>query len=255
MSLEKGLAVVKMKPGNTATLKQLIEAITKNGFTMKDSSATVAGTVVITDGKPTLRVSGSNALLQNDLLQLVPQSPSAPNGASMVGKNVVVEGIIPEAPKGKAPDSIRYQSIGGRKMKMNTVAPGANQRSRLLNYFSLFTSLSTLLCCALPSLLVLFGLGASVASMLSFMPWLVTLSRHKQWTFAISGVLIVLSFVNMYYISPRIRAKGCSPDDPSACEEASNLSKALLWVSAGIYMIGIFVAYALGPILWRLDNG
>jgi hypothetical protein len=111
VSLEKGLAVVKMKPGNTATLKQLNEAITKNGFTMKDSTATVAGTVIITDGKPALRVSGSNDLRQNDLLQLVPQSPSAPNAASMVGKIVVVEGTIPESGKGKAPDSIRYQSL------------------------------------------------------------------------------------------------------------------------------------------------
>ena len=129
-----------------------------------------------------------------------------------------------------------------------------SKRSAVLNYFSLFTSLSTLLCCALPSLLVLFGLGASVASMLSFMPWLVTLSRHKQWTFAVSGILIALSFVNIYYISPRMRAKQCSADDPSACEEASKLSKVLLWISAGIYAVGVFVAYVLGPILARLDN-
>jgi mercuric ion transport protein len=95
-----------------------------------------------------------------------------------------------------------------------------SKRSAALNYFSLFTSLSTLLCCALPSMLVLFGLGASVASMLSFMPWLVTLSRHKQWTFAVSGALIALSFVNMYCIAPRIRAKQCRAEDPSACEEA-----------------------------------
>jgi hypothetical protein len=58
----------------------------------------------------------------------------------------------------------------------------------------------------------------------------------------------------MYYISPRIRARGCSPDDPSACEEASKLSKILLWLSAAIYSVGIFVAYALGAILSRLDN-
>ena len=129
-----------------------------------------------------------------------------------------------------------------------------SKRSAALNYFSLFTSLSTLSCCALPSLLVLFGLGATVASMLSFMPWLVTLSRHKQWTFAVSGILIALSFANMYYIAPRIRAKECTADDPSACEEASRLSRVLLWVSAGIYAVGVFVAYVLGPILSRLDS-
>jgi mercuric ion transport protein len=135
---------------------------------------------------------------------------------------------------------------------MTTVV--TSKRSAALNYFSLFTSVSTLLCCALPSLLVLFGLGASVASMLSFMPWLVALSRHKQWTFAGSGILIALSFVNMYYITPRVRTEQCSADDPSACEEASKLSRILLWVSAAIYGVGIFVAYVLGPILTRLDN-
>jgi hypothetical protein len=110
VSLEKGLAVVKLKPGNTATLKQLNEAITKNGFTMKDSTATVAGAVTSTDGNAMLRVSGSN-----DMLRLVPQSASAPTAVSMVGKTVLVEGTIPEAGKGKAPDSLRYQSITEEK--------------------------------------------------------------------------------------------------------------------------------------------
>jgi hypothetical protein len=112
VSLEKGLAVVTLKPGNMATLKQLNEAITKNGFTMKDSTATVAGTIIATDGGAILKVSGSN-----DLLQLVPQSSSAPNALSVVGKTVLVEGTIPEAGKGKAPDSLRYQSITEEKPK------------------------------------------------------------------------------------------------------------------------------------------
>ena len=112
VSLEKGLAVVKLKPGNMATLKQLNEAIAKNGFTMKDSTATIAGTVTSTGGNAMLRVSGSN-----DMLQLVPQSESAPTAVSMVGKTVLVEGTIPEAGKGKAPGSLRYQSITEQKPK------------------------------------------------------------------------------------------------------------------------------------------
>jgi fucose permease len=137
---------------------------------------------------------------------------------------------------------------------MNDFATTTRKRSARLSYFSLFTSLGTLLCCALPSLLVLFGLGASVASALSFMPWLVTLSRHKQWTFSASGILIALSFVNTYFFAPRLRPAECSPDDPSACEDASAVSKAILWVSAAIYVIGVFVAYVLGPILTKLDH-
>jgi mercuric ion transport protein len=127
-------------------------------------------------------------------------------------------------------------------------------RSGLLNYFCLFTSLSTLLCCALPSLLVLFGLGASVASTLSFFPWLVTLSRHKVLTFTVSGALIACSFVNTYYVLPRFRREECSPDDPNACAEASKLSRILLWISMVIYAVGFFVAFLLGPILSKLDH-
>jgi hypothetical protein len=86
------------------------------------------------------------------------------------------------------------------------------------------------------------------------MPWLVTLSRLKQWTFSVSGSLIALSFLNVYYIAPRIGLKECSASDPSACEDASKLSRIFLWISAVIYAVGVFVAYVLGPILTRLDN-
>lgn len=127
------------------------------------------------------------------------------------------------------------------------------KRSAWLSYFSLFTSLSTLLCCALPSLLVLAGLGATVASALSALPWLVALSRHKAWTFSISGVLIAASFVNMYWLMPRLN-RACSADAPSACAEASRISRVLLWISAVIYAAGVFVAYGLGPIFSRLGG-
>jgi len=101
---------------------------------------------------------------------------------------------------------------------------------------------------------VLAGLGASVASTLSVLPWLATLSKHKQWIFAVSGVLIGLSFLNVYYVAPRLRANACTPDNRSACVDASKFSKLLLWVSAAIYLVGFFSAYLLGPILTKLDN-
>jgi hypothetical protein len=80
-----------------------------------------------------------------------------------------------------------------------------------------------------------------------------TLSRHKQWTFAISGLLIGLAFVNMFVIAPRLKAKTCDPGD-SACDGASKASKIVLWVSVAIYAVGFFVAYVLGPILTSLDR-
>ena len=45
---------------------------------------------------------------------------------------------------------------------------------------SLFTSVSTLLCCALPSLLVALGMGAVVAGLASDLPWLITMSKYKD---------------------------------------------------------------------------
>src|SRR5436853_3550295 len=93
-----------------------------------------------------------------------------------------------------------------------------------LSYCSLFSSVGTLLCCALPSLLVLAGLGASVASTLSTFPWLVTLSHHKPWAFAVSGILIAAGLANMYYLAPRLGAHACSPENPEACEGASRFS-------------------------------
>lgn len=127
------------------------------------------------------------------------------------------------------------------------------ERTSVLSYFSLFTSFGTLLCCALPSLLVLVGLGATVASFLSFAPWLVTLSRNKDWVFAVSGVLIGLNFAYLYFLSPKLQARGgaCPVDSPDACSTASRTSKVLLWVSASIYAAGFFSAYLLGPMLMR----
>jgi len=125
------------------------------------------------------------------------------------------------------------------------------QADGFLGYLSLFTSVSTLLCCALPSLLVLIGLGATVASIVSAAPWLIAFSRHKNWTFTIAGLLIAANFVYVFRFAPRLRAdsQACPVDGPSVCGTASRVSYWILWVSAGIYLVGLFSAYLLGPVL------
>lgn len=129
------------------------------------------------------------------------------------------------------------------------------RRAALLNYFSLFSSFSTLICCALPSVLVLLGMGSAVASLLSAAPWLVSLSRHKIWIFSMAGTLIATSFVMTYIVASRLqRGVACEADDPTTCGEVSKLSKVVLWGSALIWSGGFFVAYLLGPILERLDR-
>ena len=110
VNLEKGLASVKMKPGNTATFKQLQDAITKNGFTMKASNVSVVGKIVTMNGRPQIQVSGSN-----DLVSLLPDTPQTANVNAMANELVLVEGTLNEAPKGKVPDTIRYRSITEEK--------------------------------------------------------------------------------------------------------------------------------------------
>src|SRR5712692_7706778 len=122
----------------------------------------------------------------------------------------------------------------------------AHERA-VLGYLSLFSSVGTLLCCALPSLLVLIGLGATVASFLSAVPWLVTLSHHKNWVFAVSGLLIAGNFVYIYVLAPRLQTQGlaCPADGADACAQASRTSRIVVWISAILYCGGAFAAYLL----------
>jgi mercuric ion transport protein len=137
---------------------------------------------------------------------------------------------------------------------LSSAPPGI--RSGALSYLSLFTSLGTLLCCALPSLLVLFGLGATVATVLSEAPWLVSMSHHKRWVFLVAGVLISSNFAYVYAVAPKLqmRSGACDPNHPSACQSASRFSRIVLWCSAALYVIGCFTAYVLGTLLVYFDS-
>ena len=106
VSLQSGVANVVLKPENTLTLKQIQQAVTKNGFTMKTSVATIAGTLAISGGSTQLKVSGSN-----DVLTLQPASGAAPLAETLNGKSVLVNGSLPEAEKGGAPSTLIYQTI------------------------------------------------------------------------------------------------------------------------------------------------
>jgi hypothetical protein len=110
VSLDKGLAAVKLKPGNAVTLKQLQTAITKNGFTMKQSHVVAAGKVIQAPGSARFQISGSN-----DLLTLVPESSRASLPAADSSATFLLEGAIPEAAKGKIPDSIHFRSLNEEK--------------------------------------------------------------------------------------------------------------------------------------------
>lgn len=110
-------------------------------------------------------------------------------------------------------------------------------------------SIATLLCCALPSLLVLLGLGTTVAAVVSSAPWLVAMSRSKEWVFAAAALLIVFSRLYQRWIVPRIAASG------AACPPAlSRATRRAWWASVLLYSLAFFVAFLLGPLLAWVDR-
>ena len=110
VSLNKGLATVTLKEGNTATMKQLREAIAKNGFTTKQSRVVVDGVMISAGGSTSLRVSSSG-----EVFPLTLDTAKKAQAEKLNGKTVRVEGTIPEAVKGKVVDSIAAALVTEKK--------------------------------------------------------------------------------------------------------------------------------------------
>ena len=122
---------------------------------------------------------------------------------------------------------------------------------RVSGVLALFTSTGTLLCCALPAALGALAGGAAVGSLISALPWLVPLSRHKGWLFLGAGVMIV--FTGVFTFRPKGKV-ACSITGGRGCADASRFAKAMFWISASVYGVGAFFAYAIVPILRLLEG-
>ncbi len=125
-----------------------------------------------------------------------------------------------------------------------------DKRVRLLTILSLFTSTGTLICCALPALLITLGMGMTLASLTVSIPWLFALSRHKSIVFMAAGVLLAISFY-FIFIRPK-RMQACEPG--GACETAGKYSRSIFWISVVIYSIGLSTAYIYLPLKLYLSQ-
>ena len=122
-----------------------------------------------------------------------------------------------------------------------------SSKNLLLPSLSLFTSLGTLFCCALPALFVVLGAGAALAGLLSNAPYLIALSKYKVLLFLISGSLMIISG----YLIWRSRNAPC-PADPMkarACKRLRIASLAIYFFSVTIYAIGFFFAFIITKII------
>lgn len=113
--------------------------------------------------------------------------------------------------------------------------------NRLSSYLSLFASTGTLFCCALPSLLVALGMGATMAGLVSAVPQLVWLSQYKLAVFGFSASMLAVAA----YFQIKARNEPC-PIDPQlarACQTSRRWGNLILIFSAVIWGVGAFFAF------------
>jgi hypothetical protein len=111
---------------------------------------------------------------------------------------------------------------------------------------TLLSSSSTLICCAVPALLVAIGAGATLAGLVTAIPQLVWLSEHKAWVFGISGAMLAVAGIMQW----RARRLAC-PADPVLGRMCQRLRRAGAWTygaSLAVYVGGVLFAFVL-PVL------
>ena len=115
------------------------------------------------------------------------------------------------------------------------------------NYFSLFASSSTLICCALPAIFVALGAGASFASLITIFPFLVTLSQYKLYITLFAFLMIVIAG----YINYKTYYMPC-PADPElgrACTETRKKSRDLYYISVAIFLFAVIFTYIVPRVI------
>ena len=114
-------------------------------------------------------------------------------------------------------------------------------------YLSLFLSTGTLFCCALPSLLVVLGMGATMAGIVTNIPQVVWFSQYKEWVFALSGLMLLCSGALQW----RSKDESCPVDreKAEACKSGKVWSKRILFFSAIVWLVGAFFAF-IAPLIF-----
>ena len=120
-------------------------------------------------------------------------------------------------------------------------------RGALVSTLTLLTSLSTLLCCALPAMLVAVGAGAVVAGLVSAVPQIVFLSEHKVALFSAAGAMLAASAGFRY--ASRNAPCPIEPGLAAACTRLRRWGGVALYASIGVYLIGFFFAFFAAALL------
>lgn len=106
---------------------------------------------------------------------------------------------------------------------------------------SLFATSGTLVCCAIPALLVAIGAGAALSSLVAIFPQVVWLSEHKAGLFVFAGLMLLGSGALQW----RNRSAPC-PTDPAlrdACLKTRKTASTVYTISVLFYLVGGWFAF------------
>lgn len=120
-------------------------------------------------------------------------------------------------------------------------------KETIIPTLSLFASASTLICCALPALLVTLGMGATLAGFVSNVPQIVWLSEYKLYVFGFAALMLTLAGIGQW----RARFSPC-PTDPAqarACTRLRRISLCIYSFSLLAFITGAFFAFVAPYIL------
>jgi len=117
--------------------------------------------------------------------------------------------------------------------------------NKFVSWLGLFSSVGTLLCCAIPSTLVLLGFGTTLASFLGNFPQLIWPSENKGLVFGVSFVMLGLSYLAQKYS----QSQECPIEKKEDCQKSKDWSKPLFWVSFSINVLGSFYAFILPKLM------
>ena len=121
--------------------------------------------------------------------------------------------------------------------------------NKIVNYLTLFTSSGTVICCALPALLVSIGAGAALSSLISVFPQLVILSIYKIPIFFGAFIMLIISGIIQYFA----RSLPCPSDKKlaGACIQTRKVSLIIYFLSLGLFSTGLLIAFIFPIFLSR----
>jgi len=120
-------------------------------------------------------------------------------------------------------------------------------QDKTANFFSLFASTSTLICCALPAIFVAIGAGATFATLITSFPVLITLSKYKLYITFFAFIMIAIAG----YFNYKTYYMPC-PADPELgreCLKTRKRSRVVYYASVSIFIFATIFTYIVPKLI------